>query len=252
MSRSAALTTSGLCFSVGGADIINDIDLTVADGELLGVIGPNGAGKTTLFNLLSGLVRPTAGRIELAGRDVTGWSVEKRARAGIGRTFQTSTVFDALTVEENVRIAVQARLGGNLRLWRRATAVTTAVRTARECLDQVGLTDRMDRDAGLLSHGDKRKLEMAILLATEPSVMLPDEPMAGVSAEDVDGLQDLIGRVHRERSVTVVMVEHHVDVVLGLADRIAVVHHGALLACDDPDTVMADSTVSAAYLGEPL
>lgn len=250
--HAAALTTERLSYAIGGVDIIDGVDLAVRGGELLGVIGPNGAGKTTLFNLLSGLVRPTDGRIRLGDRDVTGWSVERRARAGLGRTFQTSTVFDGLTVLENVRIACQARLGGNLRIWRRAARVTEAVQTARECLHRVGLGERMDRPAGLLSHGDKRKLEIAILLATEPAIMLLDEPMAGVSAEDVDGLQDLIGQIHRERGITVVMVEHHMDVVLGLADRIAVVHHGALLACAEPEAVMANETVASAYLGEPL
>lgn len=248
----AALHVSGLSFAIGGVEIVSGVDLAIADGELLGLIGPNGAGKTTLFNLLSGLLRPTEGRITVAGRAVTAWSVERRARLGVGRTFQTSSVFGALSAVENVRIAAQARLGGSLRVWRRAVGVGAAVRRAAACLERVGLSAQSDRPASLLSHGDKRKLELAILLAGDPSIMLLDEPMAGVSAEDVPGLAALIGDLHRERDTTVVMVEHHVDVVLGLADRVAVMHHGTLLACDQPDAVMADSGVQSAYLGESL
>jgi branched-chain amino acid transport system ATP-binding protein len=248
----SVLAAEGLSFAIGGVDIVTDVDLAVADGELLGVIGPNGAGKTTLFNLFSGIAAPTSGTIRFRGTDITGWSVERRARAGLGRTFQTSSVFPALSVEENVRIAAQARLGDNLALWRRASSSRAAVTSAREQLDLVGLSSLAGRPAGLLSHGDKRKLEIAILLAGESRLLLLDEPMAGVSAEDVDGLTGLISSVHRERRTTVIMVEHHVEVVLDLADRIAVMHHGALLACDEPETVMADSTVQTAYLGEPL
>jgi branched-chain amino acid transport system ATP-binding protein len=137
-------------------------------------------------------------------------------------------------------------------LWRPASGSRAAAASAREQLELVGLGPLAARPAGLLSHGDKRKLEIAILLAGESRLLLLDEPMAGVSAEDVDGLTELIASVHRERSATVIMVEHHVEVVLDLADRIAVMHHGALLACDEPEKVMADTTVQTAYLGEPL
>jgi branched-chain amino acid transport system ATP-binding protein len=224
----------------------------VREGELLGIIGPNGAGKTSLFNLLSGLYRPTAGTIELDGRGITRERAYRRTRLGLGRTFQVSNVFPLLSVLENVRLAAEARLGGTLRIWRRALAVRAALDRAHWALERVGLASRTGSVAGQLAHGDKRKLELAMLLAGEPRVMLLDEPMAGLSAEDVPELVELIRSVHTEEGRTVLMVEHHMDVVTGLADRIAVMHHGALLACDTPASIMADPTVQAAYLGEAL
>ncbi|MGE5690164.1 MAG: ABC transporter ATP-binding protein [Pseudomonadota bacterium] len=246
------LATRGLGLDIGGATIVADVGLEVREGELLGIIGPNGAGKTSLFNLLSGLYRPTAGRVELGGRDVTGEPPHRRAHAGLGRTFQISSVFPRLSVLENVRLAAEARLGGTMRVWRRAGGVREAVERARSALGRVGLEAREASDAGSLSHGDKRKLELAMLLAGEPRVILLDEPMAGVSAEEVPGLVDVIRSVQQEEGRTVLMVEHHIDVVTGLAERIAVMHHGRLLAVDTTENVMRNDEVQAAYLGEPL
>uniref|UniRef100_UPI002B26B2FE ABC transporter ATP-binding protein n=1 Tax=Nocardioides sp. TaxID=35761 RepID=UPI002B26B2FE len=174
---------------------------------------------------------------------------EARARAGLGRTFQTSSLFDGLTAIENVRLAAQASLGGALSVWRFPGRSDAATRRARERLGEVGLAHHSETLAGGLAHGDKRKLEIAMLLASDPQVILLDEPMAGVGSADVEGLVDLIRQVHRDQGTTVLMVEHHMDVVLDLADRIAVMHHGQLLACDSPDVVMADTTVQSAYLG---
>ncbi len=246
------LATRDLGLDIGGAHIVADVSLEVADGEFVGIIGPNGAGKTTLFNLLSGLVRPTAGTVELGGRDVTSDPPYRRTQAGLGRTFQVSSVFPLLAVAENVRLAAEAHLGGTLSLWRRAAGYRPAIDRAGWALERVGLSDRAAVPAGMLSHGDKRKLELAMLLAGDPRVILLDEPMAGVSVEDVDGLVELIGSVHREEHKTVLMVEHRMEVVVGLAERIAVMHHGSLLAFDLPDAVMANETVQMAYLGEPL
>ena len=153
---------------------------------------------------------------------------------------------------ENVRLAAEARLGGTMRIWRRASGVREAVERARAALARVGLEARAPAPAGALSHGDKRKLELAMLLAGEPRVILLDEPMAGVSAEDVPGLVEVIRSVQQEEGRTVLMVEHHIEVVTGLAERIAVMHHGRLLAVDTTDNVMANEDVQAAYLGEPL
>ena len=242
------LAVTDLRLSIGGATIIDGVSLAVAPGEMLGVIGPNGAGKTTLFNLLSGIARPTSGTVHLAGRDVTGQSVDARARAGLGRTFQTSSLFDGLTAVENVRLAAQASLGGALSVWRFPGRSDAATTRARDRLEQVGLGHHAGTVAGGLAHGDKRKLEIAMLLASDPRVILLDEPMAGVGSADVEGLVDLIRRVHHD-GTTVLLVEHHMDVVLGLVDRVAVMHHGQLLACDVPDVVMADATVQSAYLG---
>ena len=246
------LATRGLGLDIGGATIVADVSLEVREGELLGIIGPNGAGKTSLFNLLSGLYRPTSGRVELDGHDVTGRPPHRRAHDGLGRTFQISSVFPRLSVLENVRLAAEARLGGTMRIWRRASGVREAVERARAALARVGLEARAPAPAGALSHGDKRKLELAMLLAGEPRVILLDEPMAGVSAEDVPGLVEVIRSVQQEEGRTVLMVEHHIEVVTGLAERIAVMHHGRLLAVDTTDNVMANEDVQAAYLGEPL
>jgi len=216
------------------------------------VIGPNGAGKTTLFNLISGLLHPTAGRIELDGHDITERAPSLRTRAGLGRTFQVSNVFPLLPALENVRLAAEAALGGTMRIWRRARRVREAVDRAGWALGRVGLAGHDAVPAGMLSHGDKRKLELAMLLAGTPRVLLLDEPMAGVSVEDVPELVELIRSVHAEEGKTVVMVEHHMEVVTGLAERIAVLHHGRLLAVDTPDAIMRNPIVQQAYLGESL
>ncbi len=252
MSTTPVLAVEQLSLQIGGARIIDDVSLAVPEGEMLGVIGPNGAGKTTLFNLVSGVLRPTAGSIRLDGRDVTTASVDARARAGLGRSFQTSNLFLGLSVRENVRLAAQAALGRAISPFRFPRAADAATRAAEERIDQVGLARQAGTIAGGLSHGDKRKLEIAMLLAADPRVILLDEPMAGVGSGDVPALVELIRRVHRESGRTVLMVEHHMDVVLGLVDRVAVMHHGRLLACDVPEAVMADPTVQSAYLGEPV
>ncbi|HEY3867068.1 MAG TPA: ABC transporter ATP-binding protein [Actinocrinis sp.] len=251
-SEPPALAVRELTWRVGGRAIVDRVGLAVAPGELLAVIGPNGAGKTSLFNLVTGLVRPSSGRIELGGRDVTRLPAHRRVRAGLGRTFQTSSVFPAMTVAQNVELAAQAALSGPAA----AVAVWARIgRRAREraarCLERTRLADRAGAVAGSLAHGEKRKLELAVLLAGEPSVILLDEPMAGMAVEEVPELSELIREVHRG-GATVLMVEHHMQVVLGLAQRVAVLHHGALLACGPPRQVAEDPVVREAYLGEPL
>ena len=234
MGAQPLLATRQLGLDIGGATIVADVSLEVAEGEFLGIIGPNGAGKTSLFNLLSGLYRPTAGSIVLDGRDVTHDAPYRRAAAGLGRTFQVSSVFPRLSVLENSRLAAQAAAGGSLRIWRRA------------------LGAREQWPAGALAHGDKRKLELAMVLCGDPRVVMLDEPMAGMSIEDVPPLVELIKSIQQQEGKTVLMVEHHMEVVTGLADRIAVMHHGALLAVDTPDAVMANQTVQEAYVGDAL
>ena len=246
------LATRGLTWKVGGVPIVDAVDLDLADGEFLAVIGPNGAGKTSLFNLISGLRRPTAGTVRLDGVDITRLSPHRRARRGLGRTFQSSSVFGSLSVAANVRLAVQAKRGGSMRPFSWPGRDRAVDARAAEVLARVGLAGAGDRLAGTLAHGEKRKLEIALLLAGEPRVLLLDEPMAGVSAEDVPGLVTLIRSLTRDERRSVLMVEHHMDVVLDLADRVAVMHHGALLICDTPSAVMADRVVQEAYLGESL
>ena len=236
---------------IGGARILHDVSLSIPEGEMLGVIGPNGAGKTTLFNVISGVLTATEGVVRLAGHDVTREPTHARARRGLGRTFQTSSLFNGLTATENVRLAAQVRAGEPASVIRFPRATDAASRVAAERLDEVGLADHARSIAGGLSHGDKRKLEIAMLLAMDPRVILLDEPMAGVGSGDVPGLMEIIRGLHRGGR-TVLMVEHHMEVVLGLVDRVAVMHHGELLACDTPEAVMADAAVQSAYLGDPV
>ncbi|HEY5294299.1 MAG TPA: ABC transporter ATP-binding protein [Gaiellaceae bacterium] len=252
MTAPPILAVQDLGLDIGGATIVSGVGLEVREGELLAVIGPNGAGKTTLFNLVSGLLRPTAGSIVLDGVDITRKPPYRRTRAGIGRTFQVSNVFPLLSALENARLAAEAALGGTMRIWRRATHVREAVERAHWALGRVGLGRLGSQPAGLLSHGDKRKLELAMLLAGKPRVLLLDEPMAGVSVENVPELVELIRSVHVDEGKTVLMVEHHMEVVTGLAERIAVMHHGNLLAIDTPEAIMDNETVQRAYLGEAL
>jgi branched-chain amino acid transport system ATP-binding protein len=247
----AALDVDGVSWRVGAVPIVDRVTLSVAPGEFVALIGPNGAGKTTLFDLVSGLRRPSAGRVRLAGTDMTRLPPYRRTRLGLGRTFQSSAVFGSLSVADNVALAVQAHRGGSMRGWRRRTdrAITAA---AAEILAQVRLGGRAGAAAGALAHGEKRKLEIALLLAGEPRMLLLDEPMAGVSAEDVPALVKVIRELTAGTGRSVLMVEHHMDVVLDVADRVAVLHHGRLLACDTPAAVMADAGVQEAYLGEAL
>ena len=249
--QTPALAVRGLGFRVGGVEILDGIDLEVPAGHCLGVIGPNGAGKSTLLNLLSGLLRPTAGSIEWEGRAIHGLAPYRRARLGVGRTFQTSSLFATLSVFENTRLSAEARRGGSRRFWHRPTSRDEASLVAERALETVGLTALASRPSSALSHGDKRKLELAILVAADARVLLLDEPMAGVNTEDVPGLTELIRRLHGEGR-TVLMVEHHMAVVVGLVDSIAVLDSGRLLAHGSPDEVVANDEVQRAYLGQPL
>jgi branched-chain amino acid transport system ATP-binding protein len=247
-----AIETQGLTLRIGSVPIVDEVSLSVSEGEFLVVIGPNGAGKTTLLNLLSGVAQPTSGQVRLRGRDVTHAPSYTRAQLGLGRTFQTSSIFANLRVIENVQIAAQSHLGGSGEVWRRAARDTAAIERARAALREVRLEERAEFPAGSLSHGEKRKLDLAILIATEAKVALLDEPTAGMAVEDVPEIVALLRRMHRELGSTVIMVEHRLDLIEGLADRMAVMHHGALLAIDTPERVIANDVVQSAYLGDPL
>ncbi|HKX67974.1 MAG TPA: ABC transporter ATP-binding protein [Intrasporangium sp.] len=240
-------------WKIGGAQILDDVSLDVGAGELLGIIGPNGAGKSSLVNILSGVTRPTTGSVRLGGDDVTKRSATRRARLGLSRSFQTSALFDGLTAGENVHLAVQASGSAPFSPFRvaRPGRDGTAGQDVDTLLERVRMPGKATTQARDLSHGDRRKLELAMALASDPKVLLLDEPMAGVSAEDVDGLSEIIGEV-RDSGVAVAMVEHHMHVVLGLADRVAVLHHGQLLASGSPREVTNDERVQQAYLGEAL
>ena len=250
--RPPVLSTAGLGLRIGAVPIVDNVSLDVREGEFLVVIGPNGAGKTTLFNLLSGIANATSGSVTFAGRDVTHAPTYARARLGLGRTFKTSSIFAGLSTLENARIAAQAHLGGSGDVLSSASRARVPRERAEAALAAVGLLQRADVTAGALSHGEKRKLDLALVLCTEPRVVLLDEPTAGMAVEDIPDLVAVIERIHREGHATVVMVEHRMDLVMGLADRMAVMHHGTLLAIDTPERIAANETVQSAYLGDPL
>ncbi|MGD9606857.1 MAG: ABC transporter ATP-binding protein [Leucobacter sp.] len=245
----SALRVAGLGLQIGGATILRDVDLDIAEGAIVGVIGPNGAGKTTLFNVISGLLAPTRGSVHMHGADITKTSVPARARAGLGRTFQTSSYFPGLSVLENVRLAAQVAEGGNYSLFRFPRPGDAATRRALETLEIVGLAHKAYTQAGDVSHGDKRKLEIAVLLVADAKLVLLDEPMAGVASGDVAGLLQNITDMQREKQCTVLMVEHHIDVLLGFVDMVAVMHFGSIIAYDTPQRIMDNPTVQSAYLG---
>ncbi len=244
-----ALAVRGLGWGVGGLTIVDGIDLEVARGEFVSIIGPNGAGKTSLINLVSGVHAPWRGSVELLGEEVTHLRPADRTRRGLGRTFQTSSLFPGLSVDENVRLAAQAALGGSMSLTATPRPDDEAHERATTALERVGLADRRRERVAELAHGDKRKLELAVVLVAEPQVLLLDEPTAGVSVEETHPLIDLIQQVHRAGS-TIVMVEHRMEFVVDVSDRIVVLHEGRLLTIGVPAAVMADERVRSAYLGQ--
>ena len=248
----SAISVKDLSLNIGGAKILDGITLSVEHNEILGIIGPNGAGKTSFFNLLSGLRKPSRGEIFVGEFDATSLAPYERARAGIARTFQTSSVFVNLTCLENVRIAAQAANGHSMNLTKSAYSFKEVVQNAHESLAKVGLTNRTLQRAGSLSHGDKRRLEIAIVLASKSEIVLLDEPMAGMSVENVPELVEIIRSLATVHKKTILIVEHHMEVILGLADKIAVLNYGELLVCDTPQNVISNPVVQSAYIGEAL
>jgi branched-chain amino acid transport system ATP-binding protein len=213
------------------------------------VIGPNGAGKTTLFHLISGLLAPTSGRVLFDGQDVTALAAPARCRRGISRTFQITSIFPELSVLENVRVAVQLKGGDNFRLVGGRAILEATGRQARESLELLGLLGRADELASTLPHGDQRLLEIAMAVAQQPALLLLDEPTQGLSPEDTAATVAVIRQVARERKLTILLVEHDMDVVFDLADRISVLHFGRLIAEGTAAEIRASATVQKAYLG---
>ncbi len=243
------ISTRDLTIRFGGHVAVNRVSLDVAPGTLKSIIGPNGAGKTTFFNLLSGQYRPSEGTILFKGEDITRLGAAARARRGIGRSFQLTNVFPTLTVLENVRIAVQARRGPIFDGWRDYRRFAGLEAQAHEILRRVLLDAKARAAASELSHGEKRKLEIAILLALEPDVLLLDEPTAGMSLEEVPAIIELIAAIKATADRTILLVEHKIDMVMSLSDSIAVLQDGRLIADDVPAAVRANADVQAAYFG---
>lgn len=246
----AILETQHLRKEFGGLVAVADVSLNVERGAIHSIIGPNGAGKTTLFNLITGKYQPTSGHVIFNGQDISRLSVHRRAHLKMGRSFQITNLFPNLTALENVRLAVQATGGGSFRLWQRADSFKNYLDRAHAVIEMVGLKDQTLTLAANLPHGGKRKLELAILLAADPELLLLDEPTAGMATEQVPELIDLIRSVHGRGNKTIVLVEHNMNVVMNISDSITVMHQGAVLANGTPSEVSADKTVQSAYLGE--
>jgi branched-chain amino acid transport system ATP-binding protein len=244
------LQVEGLRKSFGGLVVTDDVTLRVNAGELHAVIGPNGAGKTTLINQISGLLAPDDGRIVLAGADVTRLPPHQRARRGLARSFQITSILPGFPVIENVALAVQARSGSSFRFAGRAADETALNEQAQAALAETGLEDRAHVLAGTLSHGEKRALELAVVLAMQPKMLLLDEPMAGTGREETGRLIALLRRL--KGRFAMMLVEHDMTAVFALADRVSVMINGRVIASGTPDEVRADPQVTAAYLGDEV
>jgi branched-chain amino acid transport system ATP-binding protein len=231
----------------GGLVAVNEVSLDLQRGELHAVIGTNGAGKSTLINILSGELPPSAGTVELLGQDVTAWSQPRRSQAGLGRSYQRTTIYPSFTVLENCRLAAQARTPKPWHWWQDASRCEASVGAARAAAASAGLSDWLDRSAGLLSHGQKRQLEIAMCLATAPQVLLLDEPLAGMGAEETERMLALLKDLKADHAI--LLVEHDMDAVFRVADRITVMVNGAVIASGSPDAVRNSADVQAAYLG---
>ena len=231
----------------GGVVAVNGVSIELARGEVHALIGTNGAGKTTLVNVLSGEIAASSGSVELRGLDVTRWAQPRRARAGLGRSYQRSTIFPSFTVLENCRLAAQARYAAPWRWWEDASRCEECLDAARAAITRAGLADAMDRMAGSLSHGEKRQLEIAVCLATSPQVLLLDEPLAGMGAEETERMLKLLAGLRANHAI--LLVEHDMDAVFRIADRITVLVDGAAIASGSPAEVRANPEVQVAYLG---
>jgi branched-chain amino acid transport system ATP-binding protein len=242
------LEVRGLTKTFGALRATDGIDLDVREGETHAVIGPNGAGKTTFISQLAGNLVPDAGSVRFAGQDITTLPAPKRARIGLARSFQITSVYPEFSALDNVALAVQARSGHSFRFWRPARGDAALASPAMQVLEQVGLKDRSHVLAANLAHGEQRQLEVAMALATEPRLLLLDEPMAGMGTEESQRMIALLSRL--KQSKTIILVEHDMDAVFRLADRISVLVYGRIIATGTPQEIRANAEVRAAYLGE--
>ncbi|AFO86152.1 ABC transporter ATP-binding protein [Phaeobacter inhibens] len=246
------LTTDDLTVRFGGHVAVDAVTCAFHAGELTAIVGPNGAGKTTYFNLISGQIPASAGRVTLNGQDISAASVSARTKAGIGRAFQMTNLFPDLTVLENVRLVVQAKAGRGFNLWSVVTGHTDLMDQAEEILARVRLLNERNQIVSELSHGNQRKLEVALLIALDPLIYMFDEPTAGMSVDEAPVVLDLIADLKAQTDRTVLLVEHKMDVIRTLANRIIVLHNGALAADGAPAEVMASDIVQEAYMGRGL
>lgn len=242
------LSAKNLTKRFGGLAAVNDVSLELLRNHIHAVIGPNGAGKSTLTNLLSGDLPPTSGSVQLGGQDVTGWNPEKISRQGLGRSYQKTNIFLPFTVWENVRLAAQSRQPHAARWLSRATGFVALNGRATRAIELSGLENRKDAIAGAISHGEQRQLEIAMTLATEPQVLLLDEPLAGMGVAEAERMVTLLLALKKDHGI--LLVEHDMDAVFTLADRLTVMVDGKVIASGTPADIRADAGVQAAYLGE--
>jgi branched-chain amino acid transport system ATP-binding protein len=250
MTNEIILEAKNLRKAFGGLIAVDDVSIQIQQQTMHAIIGPNGAGKTTLFNLLSGTLPPTSGKVFYLGKDITQLPPQKRAHLGIGRSFQITNIFPNLTVLENVRLAAQAMGKDNFRFLHLADNLTDYIDKALDVIAQVGLQGREGIIVRSLPHGEKRKLELGIMLACEPELLLFDEPTAGMSSEQVPELIKIIQRVVNDKSRTAILVEHRMDVVMKISDSITVMSQGSVLAEGTPEDIANDQRVQKAYLGD--
>ncbi|HDX9588205.1 TPA: ABC transporter ATP-binding protein [Bacillus pseudomycoides] len=243
------LETRNLSVSFGEHHVIKDVNLIIQKGKFISIIGPNGAGKTTLFNLLSGQLSPTKGEIYFKERDITKRTVPERTRLGMGRSFQLTNIFPELTVLENVRLSVQSYAKDYYSFFPRLPRYKQQQEEARHLLEDVLLNEKEEVLAKDLAHGEKRKLELAMLLALKTDLLLLDEPTAGISIEEVPAILQVIENIKNDREKTIVLIEHKMDMVLQLSDHLVVLFQGELLAEGLPEEIMKDERVQTAYLG---
>jgi branched-chain amino acid transport system ATP-binding protein len=247
------LETRELTIRFGGHVAVNAVSCAFEPGTLTAIVGPNGAGKTTYFNLISGQLKASSGQVYLGGKELSGMSASARTRAGLGRAFQLTNLFPTLSVAENVRLAVQATLPGRhrrgLNLWSIWSDHRGLLERTQQILESVSLAHLSGKAAASLPHGDQRKLEVALLMALDPQVYMFDEPTAGMSHDEAPVILNLIRKLKSDRSKTILLVEHKMDVVRELADRIIVLHNGSLVADGEPAQVIASPVVQEAYLG---
>ncbi|HRO60695.1 MAG TPA: ABC transporter ATP-binding protein [Burkholderiaceae bacterium] len=241
------LGARGVCKHFGGLRAVDEVSLTLERGSLHAVIGTNGAGKSTLINLLSGELSISAGTVELLGQDVTGWTQPRRARAGLGRSYQRNTIFPEFSVFENCRLSAQAHQPRPLDWLTPASACRFSTEAAQRAVEKAGLADVAGRTAGMLSHGQKRQLEIAMCLATRPQVLLLDEPLAGMGAEETERMLALLRELVPGHAI--MLVEHDMDAVFRVADRITVMVNGRVIASDTPAAIRDNHEVQVAYLG---
>ena len=244
------LETQNLRKEFGGLIAVEDVSIKIRRSSTHSIIGPNGAGKTTFFNLLTGKYKPTRGTVLFKGQDITHLPVHRRAHIGIGRSFQITNIFPNLTVLENVRLAIQALHPVSFRFWRRTDSFSSYTQRAMEVLELIGLRELAQVPATVLPHGGKRKLELAILLAADPEMLLLDEPTAGMASEQVPELMKIIGDIAKQGDKTIVMVEHNMNVVMGISDRITVMSAGKVLTEGTPAEIASNKMVQSVYLGE--